>query len=67
MMKEIELHYDESIEIILHRKWVLENKSVRQIMSELHIGYETVYDWLKRAGIYSRRLGIYKKQDQIFY
>ncbi len=55
-MKQIENKFNLSVEELLRRKFVDENKSSSQIAEELGIGYVTVYEWRMLAGIYSRRL-----------
>jgi len=57
-MLELEDLHHESIEEILRRLYVDEHKTYHQITEELSISYVTVKRWLKRAGIYSKRLNI---------
>ena len=57
-MKEIEYELEENIEEVLRRMYVDENKLTEIIATELSISYVTAFKWLKKAGIYSRRLDI---------
>lgn len=58
LMLEIEKREGVSIEEVLRRKFVDENKSKRTIADELSISYVTAFKWLERAGVYSRKLEI---------
>ncbi len=55
-MKQVEQRFDIPIEELLRIKYVVESKSHFQIADELNINYTTVIYWLKKAGIYSRKL-----------
>lgn len=55
-MQQIEQRLGIPIEELLRIKYVDENKSHSQIATELNIDYTTVIYWLKKAGIYSRKL-----------
>jgi len=55
---EVENRLGENIEEVLRRKFVDENKLTKTIANELSISYVTAFRWLKRAGIYSRKLDI---------
>lgn len=57
-MKEIENKEGMSIEELLRRKYVDENKSTQTISDELGISYATTCKWLLSAGIYSRKLRV---------
>ncbi len=55
-MKQIEQRFNIPIEEVLRIKYVDENKPHSQITNELNISYTTLIHWLKKAGIYSRKL-----------
>jgi len=55
---ELEDKHNNSIEEILRFLYVDQNMTYHQITKELNISYVTVKRWLKRAGIYSKRLNI---------
>lgn len=57
-MKEIEDREGESIEEILRKLYVDENKLTETIADELSISYVTAFKWLRGAGIYSHKLDI---------
>ena len=57
-MLEVEEKLEEDIEEVLRRMFVDENKPTETIAEELSISYVTAFKWLRRAGIYSRRLDI---------
>jgi DNA invertase Pin-like site-specific DNA recombinase len=58
LMKQIETNTGEEIEEILRRLYVDKHQSQNEIMKTLSISYVTLLEWLKLAGIYSRRLHI---------
>ena len=53
-MRYIELTHERKIEDILHEKYILEEKSIREIAQELGVHYHTVNTWLKDLGISMR-------------
>lgn len=55
-MQQIEQRFGIPIEELLRIKYVDEHKPHSQIADELNIDYTTVIYWLKKAGIYSRKL-----------
>lgn len=55
-MKQIELTYGEEIEEVLRILFVDQNKTQKEIATELHISYLTVIRWLRASGVRSRRL-----------
>jgi len=55
-MLEVENTLDTSLEEHLRKLYVDENKPTRQIAKELNINYKSAYYWLKRSGIYSKKL-----------
>lgn len=57
-MKSIEDKWNMEIEEILRQLFVDEDKTNQQMLDELSISYVTLFKWLKRAGIYSRKLNI---------
>lgn len=57
-MLAAEQRINEELEEALRRKFVDENKPIKQIADELGASYEAVVKWLKMAGVYSRRLRI---------
>lgn len=58
LMKIMETKFNQCVEELLRQKYVDENKPPAQIATELGIGFVTTINWLKLAGIYSRRLKI---------
>jgi hypothetical protein len=57
-MLRIEDEYGERIEEILRKMYVDEHKLAKDIASTLRISYLTTVRWLKRAGVYSRRINL---------
>lgn len=57
-MKQIESNYGEDVEEILRRMFVDEHLSQAEIGKRLGISYATVYSWLHRAGVRSRKLDV---------
>lgn len=55
-IERVEIRYHEPIEEIIRRMYVDERMSARRISKELNIAYQTVYDWLRKAGIHSHML-----------
>ncbi len=55
-MKAVEREHGEVLEELLRHKFVDEGKSIRQIAREIKKQYKTTVYWLKKAGVYSRRL-----------
>lgn len=50
-MKYLELQRGECIEDILHKMYVEEEMSIRDIADELDVHYHTVNSWLKQINI----------------
>lgn len=50
-MKYLELQRGECIEDILHKMYVEERLSIRDIANELDVHYHTVNSWLKQINI----------------
>ena len=50
-MKYLELQRGECIEDILHKMYVEERLSIRDIANELDVHYQTVNSWLKQINI----------------
>lgn len=62
-MKFVEDVFGLQLESILHQLYVVEEKSITPHMSDiLGVDPHTIADWLKLAGLYSRRLNINKNQ-----
>lgn len=57
-MLEVEQRLDETVEELLRRFYVDENKSVHEIAIIIGVSYAIAHKWLKLAGIYSRRLNL---------
>ena len=53
-MKYIEAINGVSIEELLHKLYIEEGKSIREIADKLNVHYHTVNNWLKQAGIVVR-------------
>ena len=53
-MKYIETINGVSIEELLHKLYIEEGKSIREIADKLNVHYHTVNNWLKQAGIVVR-------------
>lgn len=53
-MKYLELQRGECIEDILHKMYVEEGLSIRDIANELDVHYHTVNSWLKQINIEAR-------------
>ena len=53
-MKYIEVINGVSIEELLHKLYIEEGKSIREIADKLNVHYHTVNNWLKQAGIVVR-------------
>lgn len=58
LMKKIENKEGEKLEEVLRRKFVDEGKTIPKIADDLQITYKTSVYWLKKAGVYSRKLKI---------
>lgn len=67
-MKRIEERYEIPIEILLHKLYIIEDKSHVDVGKELNTHYMSIMTWLHKAGIYSKRLHIKqpKKKYRIF-
>lgn len=57
-IRVIEERYQTSIEELLRRMFVDENKTIDEMLDELGVSYLTLLKWLDKAGIYSRKLSI---------
>lgn len=57
-IRVIEERYQTSIEELLRRMFVDENKTIDEMLDELGVSYVTLLKWLDKAGIYSRKLSI---------
>lgn len=55
-MKQVENNVGVGLEEKLRQLYVDEHKSINQIAQILQISYATAFHWLKKAGIYSRKL-----------
>ena len=53
-MKYIEAINGVSIEELLHKLYIEEGKSIREIADKLNVHYHTINNWLKQAGIVVR-------------
>ena len=57
-MLEVEHNLGEPVEQYLRRRYVDDNINLYDLADELGIAYRILLQWLDKAGIYSRRLGI---------
>lgn len=55
-MKRLEVQYGTSIEELLRRLYIDEEKTIDEISKELILAPATVFDWLKLAGIRTRKM-----------
>ena len=55
-MKLIEQLHGEPLEIILHKKYVLEEKTIDTIAKEMMLATGTVFKWLDLANIKTRKI-----------
>lgn len=60
-MMDIEYRFGVELEEILRQMYVDEGLSVRDIALKIGTTYAITHDWIKRAGIYSRRLDLSEK------
>jgi transposase len=58
LVMTIERMYGFPIEEVLRKKYVDEGKPALQLADELGVSYATVIAWLKKAGIYGRKLNL---------
>lgn len=55
-MLEVEKTFGESVDEVLRRMYVDENKSVKEISKEIGVGYVTTTKWLHKSNITARRI-----------
>lgn len=63
-MTEVEQYIGEPLEEYLRRRFVDDQITMPELANELGIAYPMVGKWLEQAGVYSRRLGIWKDYTQ---
>lgn len=58
-MLDVQNAHNTPIQTLLHKMYVIDDKSTQTIANELGVERDTINAWLVRVGIYSKRLEEY--------